>query len=83
MGGEGGEGNCLVYCKYVRTYVHMYDTIGPILGHAHSSWHMHYTCYSLNVYTWGECLPLQYALKCDGRANSGLVWLKLESIYAY
>ena len=28
-------------------------------------------------------LSLQYALKCDGRANSGLVWLNCESIYTY
>lgn len=38
--------------------------------------------------TWGECLPrtefvylsLPYALKCDGRENSGQVWVMHESI---
>ena len=93
MGGEGGEGNCLVYCKYVRTYVHMYDTIGPILGHAHSSWHMHYTCYSLNVhlgrvsasYTVKLCI-CPYNMLWSVTVEQIVAWCgscKCESIYAY
>ena len=44
------------------------------------------TALPVHLPTWGECPPrtcefvylsLQYALKCDGRANSSLVWVML------
>ena len=85
-----------VYCKYVRICICTYvcsssGTIGPILGHAHSSWHMHYTYYSLNVhlgrvsalYTVKLCICL-YNMLWSVTVEQIVAWCgsrKCESIY--